>query len=753
MQANFPLFLIALLPLLGAAFSLIFGKRAGKNAVTLVACGAVGASLLVSIRAVVLMATELPPGGVMVDAFFAEPWIKAGDLTISAGLILDHLSAVMILIVTGIGFLIHVYSTAYMEHDEGYTRFFGYLNLFMGSMLILVLGDSLPVTFVGWEGVGLCSYLLIGFWYDKDANASAGRKAFVVNRIGDFGFLLGMFLLFNTTGTLKYTELAGKTEALHTLLWLSQPAALFISLLILLGATGKSAQIPLYVWLPDAMAGPTPVSALIHAATMVTAGVYVVTRMHIVFEAAPQSLAVVAIVGALTALFAATIGIAQRDLKKVLAYSTISQLGFMFAAVGSFLQPMSSNYQAGIFHLATHAFFKAGLFLGAGSVMHALSGEGDITRMGGLKKWLPHTRYTFLIYCLSIAGIPPFAGFWSKDAILSGALAAQWKAAENASAAELFFAHHLGAVLYALLLAAAACTAFYMFRLYFLVFEGEFRGTEEQRHHIHESPPAMTVVLWLLAIGSLVVGFSGIPDVIHEGWDHFADWLSPVVGAQAREESLHEFVVAAAIASTVSALSIGIAWSFYKNGFSPAVKKIVSTVPRLYKLVVNKYYIDELYNGTVVRFLRGTAVVSWKFIDTFVIDLVLVNGVGFLVGGIGKLVKYLQNGDVQRYVVGILAGTAGLLYVATNYAACSASNFQLSAEGHDVTVTAKSSSGDDKRLQFRVAWERSGDFSEKQGSPTFHHTYDSGGKKKITVEVTDPRWGTVVSETKSVTLP
>jgi NADH-quinone oxidoreductase subunit L len=453
MTASYPLFLIPLLPLVGAAFCLLLGRQAGKGAVTLAACGAVGAALLVTLRAVGIVAAS--PGGALVDTFYNTPWIKAGDLTLSAGLTLDRLSSVLCLVVTGVGLLIHIYATAYMEHDDGYARFFGYLNLFMGAMLILVLGDSMPVTFVGWEGVGLCSYLLIGFWFDNDAFAYAGRKAFIVNRVGDFGFLLAMGLLFAQTGTLKYSEL-GAAQQLHQTLWLGMPVAYFVGLLVVLGATGKSAQIPLYVWLPDAMAGPTPVSALIHAATMVTAGVYVCTRMHVVFEAAPPALLVVAYIGAGTALFAATIGIAQRDLKKVLAYSTISQLGFMFAAVGSYVIGGTSNYHAGIFHLVTHAFFKAGLFLGAGSVMHALDGEGDITRMGGLKKYLPHTRWTFLIYCLAIAGIPPFAGFWSKDAILAGALAASWQPSVHAGKTELFFAAHTGHILYGMLAAAAA---------------------------------------------------------------------------------------------------------------------------------------------------------------------------------------------------------------------------------------------------------------------------------------------------------
>ncbi|MFI5290570.1 MAG: NADH-quinone oxidoreductase subunit L, partial [Polyangia bacterium] len=358
MTAAFPLHLIPLLPLAGAAFALLVGKRAGKDAVTLVCLGVVAAAALMAFYAVYLLHGQLPPGGSLTDAFFDAPWMKAGDLEVHPGLMLDRLSAVMVMVVTGIGFLIHLYSTAYMEHDEGYTRFFGYLNLFMAAMLILVLGDSLLVTFVGWEGVGLCSYLLIGFWFDKDANAYAGRKAFVVNRIGDFAFLLAMFLTFSITSTLKYSDMGGVVEALHAPLWFGLPGAYFVGILILIGCTGKSAQIPLYIWLPDAMAGPTPVSALIHAATMVTAGVYMVARMHVVFEVAPATLAAVAGIGAATALFAATIAIAQRDLKKVLAYSTISQLGFMFVAVGSHLHG-TSNYEAGIFHLVTHAFFKA----------------------------------------------------------------------------------------------------------------------------------------------------------------------------------------------------------------------------------------------------------------------------------------------------------------------------------------------------------------------------------------------------------
>jgi NADH-quinone oxidoreductase subunit L len=791
MTADFPLYLIPLLPLIGATIALVVGRRLGNNAITLICCGSVAGAFLVTARAVWTLHEDLTPTGALVSTFFDAPWIKAGDLTIYAGLIMDRLTAVMCLVVTGIGFLIHVYSTAYMEHDERYTRFFAFLNLFTGSMLILVLGDSLPVTFVGWEGVGLCSYLLIGFWLDKDANALAGRKAFVVNRIGDFGFLLAMFLLYSKTGTLKYSELAKFHEQLLAPMWWGLPSAYFIGLLVLLGATGKSAQIPLYVWLPDAMAGPTPVSALIHAATMVTAGVYVVARLHFVFEISPVTLAAVAIVGALTALYAATIGIVQRDMKKILAYSTISQLGFMFVGVGSYLGgTQSANYQAGIFHLVTHAFFKAGLFLGAGSVMHALSGEGDVMRMGGLKKWLPHTRWTFLIYCLSIAGIF-IGGFLSKDAILGGLWDAKWPVGSHASWIEQKLMTpdgdmsyvHLGHILYPVLLAAAGCTAFYMFRLYFLVFEGEYRGTAEgdghgdghaaahghghgDGHHghgtPHESPPAMTAVLWILAIGSIVVGFLGIPDAIWRGHDYFGEWLSPVLPPLAHEESAGGFALGATIALTVSGVGIGAAWLLYGRGISKAARSVVAAAPGLYKVVFNKYYVDEFYDLIVVRPVRGAAFVLWKAVDAFVIDLIFVNGVGFLVSGFGKLSKYLQNGDLQRYIVALILGGAAIIAVATRWDAHRAARFDLSVAGRDVEVTAHGAGPTAKRLQYRVDWDGKGcagffggacAFGPSQQSPTFKHSYDTPGRYKIVVEAIDPRWGHTSHDVAWVTVP
>jgi NADH-quinone oxidoreductase subunit L len=753
MTETHPLHLIPLLPLLSAAIILLVGRRLGKNAVTLIACGSVAGAALLAFRAVWILTHDVAATGMLVDSFFDAAWIKAGDLSLGPGLMLDRLSSVMVLVVTGIGFLIHVYSTAYMEHDENYTRFFAYLNLFMGSMLILVLGDSLLVTFVGWEGVGLCSYLLIGFWFDKEAYATAGRKAFIVNRIGDFGFLIAIFLLFGVTGTLQYSQLGGAIPALSQKAWLGMPIAWFIGAFILLGATGKSAQIPLYVWLPDAMAGPTPVSALIHAATMVTAGVYVIARTHVIFEAAVPVLWLVAIIGALTALFAATIAIVQKDLKKVLAYSTISQLGFMFVGVGSHLADAggnaTSNYHAGIFHLMTHAFFKAGLFLGAGSIMHALDGEGDITRMGGLRKKLPHTHGAFFIYWLAIAGIPPFAGFWSKDAILAGAHAAMWPAQPGASGAEAWLATHLGTILYVILLLAALCTAFYMSRLYFLVFHGEFRGTHEQEHHIHESPPAMTVVLWILAIGSAVVGFVGIP-----GHDSFAQFLEPVVRAQARPEE-HGFIhliKEAALPTALAAGGIGLAWVLYGRGFSESVKKITASLKPLYKLLFNKYYIDELYDLLIVRPVKAIAVVLWKAVDTFLIDMVLVNFAGFLTIGLGKLVRYFQNGDVQRYVIVLLLGGVGALYGATHWDARKASRFELSVDGRAVTVQAKGSGQGARRIQYRVDWHDGGGYTQEQSSPVFKHAYDTPGKKKVTVEAIDPRWSTSASHSETVTL-
>src|SRR5436190_27274 len=451
---TFALRLIPLLPFLGATLLMLFGRKWARDTVFVVAALGVGAACLVSLDAFFLALPDAGAGG-LTDV--VTTWIATGDLHIDLAFRMDALSGVMCLVITFIGFLIHVFAAGYMADDPDYARFFAYLNLFCGAMLVLVLGDSLPVMFIGWEGVGLCSYLLIGFWYSSTANADAGKKAFITNRIGDFGFLIGMFLLFQYTGTLSVPEINGAATPggplMHTL-WLGQPVAFWAALFLFVGATGKSAQIPLYVWLPDAMAGPTPVSALIHAATMVTAGVYMVARMHAVYLLTPAVMAIVAVVGAATAMFAAIIGFAQNDFKKVLAYSTVSQLGFMFAGVGT------ANFDGGIFHLVTHAFFKAGLFLCAGSVMHAMSGSGDIRIMGGLRKRLPWTHGVFFVCWLAICGIPIFSGFFSKDSIIAGAFAT-----ENFAKVEHF--EWVGKLVGVMLMVAALGTAFYMSRLYF----------------------------------------------------------------------------------------------------------------------------------------------------------------------------------------------------------------------------------------------------------------------------------------------
>ncbi len=501
MNALSYLWLVPLLPFAGAALNGALGPRAPRWLTTFVALAAPGASLLLALAAIGQWWGSAPAPFEQV----LYPWSVA-PLRVDVAFLLDPLSAVMIFVVTFVGFWIHVYSTGYMAHEKGYQRYFVYLNLFMGMMLLLVLGNNFLVTFVGWEGVGLCSYLLIGFYYDQDVPPRAGRKAFVVNRIGDFAFLVGLFALVQRFGTLDYRKIFAALEAdphaaqLPYLGGLSFAA--FVALCLFIGATGKSAQVPLYVWLPDAMAGPTPVSALIHAATMVTAGVYIVVRSNALYQLAPGVLWAVASIGALTAILAATIGVAQYDIKKVLAYSTVSQLGYMFLAAGA------GAYPVAIFHLGTHAFFKALLFLASGSVIHAVSGEQDMRRMGGLKKHLPLTYWTCLVGCLAISGVPGFAGFFSKDAILGAA----WQA-------------HVA--LWAIGTVTAGITAFYMFRMFFMTFHGEFRGSDEQRHHLHESPPSMTLPLVVLALGAVFAGWVGAIPFLDRDW--LGGFLAPVI--------------------------------------------------------------------------------------------------------------------------------------------------------------------------------------------------------------------------------
>jgi len=626
------LWVIPALPLAAVALNLLFGDRLDKRAVTGLACGSILLAFFASARAVLQLA-GLPAEDRVIHEL-AYTWMRVGDFSADVGFQLDPLSAVMVLVVTGVGFLIHVYSTGYMSHDPSYRRFFLYLNLFMFAMLTLVLADNFVLMFVGWEGVGLCSYLLIGFWYERPSAAAAGKKAFIVNRIGDFGFLLGMFYLFSNGGSLNYERLFAVAPHVFAVGSFAISAA---TLLLFLGATGKSAQIPLYTWLPDAMEGPTPVSALIHAATMVTAGVYMVARCHVLYSLAPHSLEIVAWVGAATALFAATIGIAQNDIKRVLAYSTVSQLGYMFFALGV------GGFTAGIFHLMTHAFFKALLFLGAGSVIHALSDEQDLRRMGGLAGKLPWTHGVMLIATLAISGIPPFAGFFSKDEILHDA----------------FASGHYG--IWMVGLVGAALTAFYMFRLYILAFRGPSRLTHEAEHHLHESPSSMIAPLVVLAILSIVGGWIGLP-FQHGG--AFARWLEPVFGGGSAG---HEpFEVSPATEGALMLLSVAVALFGIALAFRAYLQKPqLSTWMRerfagLYQLLSHKYWVDEFYDATVVRFVRRLANDFWKFWDVKVVDG-LVNGVGYTIEGVSAILRLFQTGFVGTYALFFALGVAALL--------------------------------------------------------------------------------------------
>jgi len=644
---GFPLLaIIPALPLAAVLLNLLLGDRLSKRGTAWLACGAVFLAFLAAVRAVMTLAALPADERAISETVYT--WIQVGDFRADVAFLLDPLSAVMILVVTGVGFLIHVYSTGYMSHDPSFRRFFMYLNLFMFAMLTLVLADNFLLMFVGWEGVGLCSYLLIGFWYERPSAAAAGKKAFIVNRIGDFGFILGVLLLFSTGGSVQYERLFAVAPHLFAIGSATITAA---TLLLFLGATGKSAQIPLYTWLPDAMEGPTPVSALIHAATMVTAGVYLVARCHVLFDLAPTTLEVVAVIGAATALFAATIGLAQNDIKRVLAYSTVSQLGYMFMACGV------GAYTAGIFHLMTHAFFKALLFLGAGSVIHALSDEQDLRKMGGLASRLPWTHRTMLVATIAIAGIPPLAGFFSKDEILHGA----------------FASGHFG--LWMVGLVGALLTAFYMFRLYILAFRGPSRLSHEADHHLHESPPSMIVPLAILAVLSIVGGWVGPPLI--EGGNPFARWLAPVfasgvhgiaggamshAGGEAAGHAAHELPRGTEIllmVVSVAAAAIGILFAFRAYLFQPGLAtSLQQRFQGLYRVLLNKYWIDELYDALVVRPVHALSQRLWKVWDTRVVDGA-VNGVGYTLEGISAMLRLFQTGFVGTYalwfVVGVLA--------------------------------------------------------------------------------------------------
>lgn len=538
----------------------------------------------------------------------------------------------MCLVVTGVGFFIHVYSIGYMAKDPGYKRFFTYLNLFMFAMLILVMGANLVVMFVGWEGVGLCSYLLIGFWFDKPSAARAGKKAFIVNRIGDAGFLLGIMFILINIGSTSFTAI---NEAVHGG-EVTVGLATLIGILLFVGAIGKSAQIPLYIWLPDAMEGPTPVSALIHAATMVTAGVYMVARMNVLYALSPTATDIIALVGALTAIFAATMALTQNDIKRVLAYSTISQLGYMFIACGV------GAYSAGIFHLFTHAFFKGLLFLAAGSVMHAMSGELNMQKMGGLKKYLPRTYPTFLIGAIAISGIPFFSGFFSKDAILTSAFASG-----------KYFIWALG-------ICGAILTAFYMFRLVFLTFHGQERIEPEAKKHLHESPPSMTIPLMILAFFSIVAGWVGLPVVFGKNLDKFGQFLEPVIH-QSHEAhlSLGTEWALIFISIVVAFAGIIIAAIFYLKK-TEIPHNLVKRFPFIYKLLYNKYYVDEFYNATIVNPMVKGSEFLYKHFDLGIIDAA-VDSMGNITNFFGKMLSYLQTGIIKDYALIFLLGATILI--------------------------------------------------------------------------------------------
>jgi NADH-quinone oxidoreductase subunit L len=625
------LWLIPLFPLATAALMLFFGRRLPNAGVSVLCVGSVGLSFVYAAGAVFQLLAADPEHRVAQQSMFE--WLTPGPMQMTGGhaipfvadwgFLLDPLSCVMVLVVTGVGFLIHVYSVGYMGHEGGYYRFFGYMNLFMFAMLTLVLANNMLLMFVGWEGVGLCSYLLIGFYFLKKSASDAGKKAFIVNRIGDAGFILGILLTAVTLGTIRFTSqglpdaegASGIFQALkaavdaHALAY-GAPVLTGIALLLFVGAMGKSAQIPLYVWLPDAMEGPTPVSALIHAATMVTAGVYMVARMNAVYQLAPFAMDVVAVVGAVTAIFAASIALVQNDIKKVLAYSTISQLGYMFLALGV------GAFAAGIFHLMTHAFFKALLFLGAGSVIHAMSGEQDLQKMGGLWNKIPITARTFTIATLAIAGIFPFAGFFSKDEILGRAF-------------DGYFSLWLVGFI------TAGMTAFYMFRLLFLTFFGYSRADEHVEKHVHESPPAMTIPLIILAGLSLIGGWIGWPGSLG-GENRFERFLEPVLTGVVSETGAvkiahhalaKEYFLMLASLSIVGA-GIWLAYQFYRSK-RIAPELVAGKWPRLYHLLLHKYYVDEIYDAAVVQRTKDLGTLLGRF-DANVIDGVGVNGAGWL---------------------------------------------------------------------------------------------------------------------------
>ncbi|HTR22809.1 MAG TPA: NADH-quinone oxidoreductase subunit L [Terriglobales bacterium] len=647
MTPNPYLWLIPVLPLAGAAINGFFGRQSSKKAITAVALMFCGAAFALALFIALRFSSAAAP-----YSFPLAHWIRSGTFSVDFDFYLDQLSLVMMLVVTGVGFLIHIYSVGYMWDDDGYYRFMAYLNLFMFFMLTLVLAKNYLMMFIGWEGVGLASYLLIGFWFVKDSAAAAGKKAFIVNRIGDFGFLIALFLMIKNFGTLDFPALFAKIQPLGAE---TAGAGLLtaIGLLLMVGAAGKSAQLPLYVWLPDAMEGPTPVSALIHAATMVTAGVYMVARSHMIFERAPAAMTVVAIIGTLTALFAATIGVAQTDIKKVLAYSTVSQLGYMFMACGV------GAFSAGIFHLMTHAFFKGLLFLAAGSVIHGIGGEQDMRKMGALRRYMPGTFITMGIATLAIAGIPPLAGFWSKDEILAKAF-------------------EMSAVYWLIGVITAFITSFYMFRLMYMTFGGDdYRGAPAEdphahashghghgnddahgHHEPHESPWVMLGPLVILAVLSLFGGFVGYHD-------HFQHFLDPVFKAGGPE--LQEAVQEAGAKTReyllmgISVLVAGLGWFFAWLLYSSKPElpaRIAASFGSFYKAVASKYYVDELYAVLFVKpLINGSTEILWHGVDQGVIDAT-VNNSADAARHVSDEARHMQSGNLRSYAGWVAAGGA-----------------------------------------------------------------------------------------------
>lgn len=630
--------LIPFLPLAAFLINILFGRFLLKDRAHIVAIAGVFASFVLSVAVFI----QVTGGATMNSDLYS--WISSGGFRVSVGFLIDPLTAVMLIVVTTVSLLVHIYSIGYMHGDPGYYRFFSYLSLFTFSMLMLVTGNNLLQLYFGWEAVGLCSYFLIGYWYQKQSAADAGKKAFIVNRFGDFGFGLGVILVFLVVGSIQYSDIFASVGSLQgktfPLFGYEIDLITLIALLLFCGAVGKSAQLPLHVWLPDAMEGPTPVSALIHAATMVTAGVFLVARFNPLFSLSPTAMAVVAITGAATSLFAATIALVQNDIKRIIAYSTCSQLGYMFLACGV------GAFGAGIFHLYTHAFFKALLFLGAGSVMHAMAGELDIQKMGGLKKHMPVTYWTFLLASLSIAGIPGLAGFFSKDEIL-------WMAYNGGM---------IGKIVWVVATIVAGLTAFYSFRIIFLAFHGSFRGTHEQEHHLHESPSVMTVPLAILAVGAVGAGWIGIPQALGGG-NWIAHFFEPVLGHPHVHGTHAEEYMVMGISILAAALGIGTASYFYV--MSPDMpKRLTERYKQIHTVLWNKYFVDELYDAIIVRPTKWVAsTILVGFTDAKIIEGI-VNGVPSLIQSFGMKLRKLQTGYLQHYGIVLIFGLFVLISIA-----------------------------------------------------------------------------------------